>query len=199
MHSLFILAHLFLATDTLHNRFVPLSARSTSSIIFHFGRHHQLVLTHLDNNDHDELEDEDEYQEAYRNRSLVWTNKYRHLIPYEKARRAVMDMGFTCKEDWDEYVADGKKYHGPYLPNHPDEMYKEDWVSWDDFLGLMRSYNDTREMVRMVLKLQTLEEYTKFILDNPSRAHGLRIPFKPDIVYRGTGWQGEDHFFGTME
>jgi hypothetical protein len=161
---------------------------------------HQLLLAQNQQADsHENDDDDDENQVAYRNRSLNWTNKYRHLIPYEIARRLVMDMGFSCKSDWDEYIADGKKYHGPYLPSHPDEMYKDDWVSWDDFLSLMRPYDETRDIARNVLKLQTLDEYTNFVLENPKRAQGLRIPFKPHIVYRNQGWQSEDEFFGTME
>jgi hypothetical protein len=180
--------------------FCRLSLRTTSCSSMGVSCRHQLLLAQNQQADsHENDDDDDENQVAYRNRSLNWTNKYRHLIPYEIARRLVMDMGFSCKSDWDEYIADGKKYHGPYLPSHPDEMYKDDWVSWDDFLSLMRPYDETRDIARNVLKLQTLDEYTNFVLENPKRAQGLRIPFKPHIVYRNQGWQSEDEFFGTME
>lgn len=61
------------------------------------------------------IDEDDEVQQAYGSRSLEWTNKYRSVIPYEKARISVMDLGLRNKSDWDEYVADGKVYHGPYL------------------------------------------------------------------------------------
>ena len=146
-----------------------------------------------------EEEEDDDHPEAYRSRSLRWTNQYRKLIPYEKARQSIMEMGFTCKQDWDDYMADGKVYHGPYLPNHPDEMYADEWVSWDEFLGLMRPYDETRELVQTVLKLQNLEEYTRFIDEDPKRAEGLRIPLKPHIVYKDKGWISFEQFFGTLE
>ena len=106
----------------------------------------------------DMTENDEENTIPYRNRSLAWTNRYRTLIPYEKARQEAISMGFYSKEEWDEYVADGKKYHGPYLPSHPDKMYPDDFESWEDFLGLMRSYEDAKQMVQTVLRIQTLEE-----------------------------------------
>jgi hypothetical protein len=109
-----------------------------------------------------------------------------------------MELGLRSKAEWDEYVEDGKVFHRSYLPNHPDEMYADEWVSWEEFLGLMRSYNDTRNIVQNVLHLLTLKEYNQFIAINPKRAEGLRIPAKPWIVYREQ-WIGEEDFFGTWK
>jgi hypothetical protein len=145
----------------------------------------------------DDDDDEEEDPKPYRRRSLRWSNTYRKLIPYEQARQAVLKMGFISKEDWDESVADGRV--NPYVPNHPDEMYADEWVSWDEFLGLRRSYEETRSMIQNVLHLLTMEEYTQFIREDNKRAEGLRIPLKPDIVYRDSGWTNADDFFGTLE
>lgn len=151
-----------------------------------------------DCNDDDEDDDESQLlQQPYRNRSLAWTNRYRTLLPYEQARAKVIAMGFYSKLDWDDYIADGS--NGPYLPNHPDEMYAADWVSWEEFLGLMRCHDEARDLVQHVLALRTLEDYTRFIEDNPKRAEHLRIPLKPHIVYKDAGWVSYDHFFGTMQ
>lgn len=145
-----------------------------------------------------ECEDDDDNDDtAYGNRSISWTRRYRRLIPYEHARKSVMKLGLRSKEEWDEYVADGKKSHGPYLPSRPDEMYSDDWESWEEFLGLMRPYEDARNLVQHVLRLKTNEEYSNFVKDDPKRAEGLRIPAKPDVVYEGKGWSGFDAFFGT--
>ena len=142
-------------------------------------------------------EEEDEIPKPYRRRSLRWSNTYRKLLPYEQVRQAVLKMGFISKEDWDESVADGRV--NPYVPNHPDEMYPDEWVSWDEFLGLRRSYEETKNMVQNVLHLHTMEEYTRFVREDSRRAEGLRIPLKPDIVYRDCGWTIADDFFGTLE
>ena len=143
--------------------------------------------------------DDDSLIKPYRNRSLSWTHRYRSVVPYETARLWVMELGLRSKAEWDEYVAEGKVFHGAYLPNHPDEMYADEWVSWEEFLGLMRSYDDTRNIVQNVLGIHTMEEYMRFIEMHPKRAEGLRIPAKPDVVYRDKGWIGEEHFFGTWK
>jgi hypothetical protein len=148
-------------------------------------------------NDDDNNDDENEIQLPYRNRSLAWSNRYRKLIPYDQVRAKVIAMGFYSKDDWDEFISDGR--NGPYIPSHPDQMYSTDWTGWEDFLGLMRDHDDAIYIVQHILKLQTLEEYTTFILDDPKRAEHLRIPLQPHIVYRGKGWISYDHFFGTMQ
>jgi hypothetical protein len=148
-------------------------------------------------NDGDDDDEEEDHLTPYRNRSLFWTNKFRTLIPYETARRKVIDMGFYSKQEWDEHLQDGG--FGPYIPNYPDEMYVGDWVSWDEFLGLMRSHEDAKQVVQQVLHLKTSEDYTAFVEKDPKRASYLRIPWKPHLVYKNKGWVSYDHFFGTMQ
>jgi hypothetical protein len=135
---------------------------------------------------------------AYGNRSLAWTNKYRKLFPYEYARAMATNLGLRCREEWDEYLTDGKVY-GPYLPSRPDEMYKDDWVSWEEFLGIMRDYSDTQHIVQNVLQLRNIDAYKSFVKADPKRALGLRIPAMPHIVYKDKGWDSFDSFFGSTK
>jgi hypothetical protein len=60
----------------------------------------------------------------------------------------------------------------------------------------MRPYDETAHMVQNVLKLTSMEEYIKFVMTDPKRAEGLRIPSKPDIVYKDKGWISREAFFG---
>jgi hypothetical protein len=163
------------------------------------------TMIHLIHSDEEEGEDEEpndddvHEQSAYGRKSLGWTRKFRKLFPYETARRSVMDLGLRSKEEWDEYVSDGKPQHGPYLPNNPDEMYVEEWESWGEFLGLIRPYNETRSIVRDVLRLRDMVEYEEFVDSNRQRAEGLRIPAKPREFYKNNGWATDEHFFGQDE
>jgi hypothetical protein len=153
----------------------------------------------------DDIDDDDDEpsaatKTAYGRKSLAWTNKFRTLFPYETARRSVMDLGLRNKDEWDEYVADGKPYHGPYLPNHPDQMYADEWESWDEFLGIIRPYDETRRIVQQVLRLRNMDEYESFIESNRPRAEGLRIPAQPRLCYQYHGtWRSDAHFFGPEE
>lgn len=151
------------------------------------------------NNDDDDDDSDDEGQTAYGSRSLAWTNRYRKLLPYEYARAAAMDLGLRSKEEWDEYLLDGKVYHGPYLPSRPDEMYADDWVSWEEFLGICRTYDDARQLIQSVLRFKSMVEYDTFIQADSKRAEGLRLPLKPEIVYKDKGWVSEEHFLGLSE
>lgn len=134
--------------------------------------------------------------QPYGNRSLAWTRRYREHFPYEYAHRQAMDLGLRNKEEWEEYIQDGKVYHGPYLISRPEEMYADEWVSWEEFLGVMRPYQEVRDLVRNVLKLRDLEEYTQFVRQDPKRAELLRIPLKPHLVYRDQ-WTTSEDFFGV--
>jgi hypothetical protein len=139
--------------------------------------------------------DDDDAPKAYGNRSLQWTERYRRVLPYGRARQIAMSLGLRGKEDWDDHLEDGIVFRGPYLPTRPDEMYADDWVSWDEFLGVMRDYDDTRRIVQDVLQLRTMDEYRDFVAADVKRAEGLRIPAMPEIVYNDRGWIDEDHFF----
>lgn len=152
------------------------------------------------NNDHhdDDIDDEDDDDNTikpYGNRSLAWTKRYRRLNPYEKVRdRVIRNFGHRSKQDWDECVANG--WHGQYVPSRPHEMYQPEWTSWDDFLGIMRDYQDCRHLAVHVLGLRSLDEYIIFVRSNPHRAQGLRIPVRPDLLYKnGGGWVNEETFF----
>lgn len=146
--------------------------------------------------DGDACDDDDEpVIKPYRNRSLRWTLNYRRLNPYEKVRRRVIGFGHRSKNDWDEAVSSGQL--GQYVPNHPDEMYAPEWVSWDEWLGIRRSYNDTKNLAANILGLKSLDDYLLFVKSDPKRAEGLRIPLRPDIVYRDD-WIDEESFFGKQ-
>jgi hypothetical protein len=84
-----------------------------------------------------------------------------------------------------------------YVPNYPDEMYAPEWVSWDEWLGIMRSYNDTKYIATNVLALKSLDDYLIFIKCNAKRAEGLRIPVRPDLYY--DEWKDEESFFGKRD
>ncbi|KAL3787402.1 hypothetical protein HJC23_001799 [Cyclotella cryptica] len=138
--------------------------------------------------------DDDEFiVKPYRNRSLAWTLRYRKLNPYEQARARVISFGHRSKADWDDAVSSGQL--GQYVPSYPDEMYAPEWGGWEEWLGLMRSYNDTKNIATNVLRLKSLDDYLLFVKSNAKRAEGLRIPVRPDLYY--DEWIDEETFFGN--
>mmetsp|Transcript_49101 Transcript_49101/g.72954 ORF Transcript_49101/g.72954 Transcript_49101/m.72954 type:complete len:237 (+) Transcript_49101:35-745(+) len=153
------------------------------------------IFASKEDEDHDDSygdDDDDVEIKPYGNRSLAWTKRYRRLNPYEKVRKRVIQFGHRSKEDWDECIASGQQ--GAYVPTRPDEMYAPEWVSWDEFLGLMRSFEETRHIAVNVLGLRSFDSYILFVRGDPKRAEGLRIPVRPDLFYKGE-WIDEEHFF----
>jgi hypothetical protein len=168
-----------------------------SRMILFYGNTNQNNDELGNNNNEMRMDDEDDAEEKpYKNRSLYWTTKYRQLLPYHTIRQMVHKMGFHSKEEWDDVLQDGGV--GPYIPNHPDEMYPEEWESWDDFLGIMRSYHDTKYLVQHVLQFTNITQYQNFIQHDIQRAENLRLPANPQKYYQHVGtWISYHDFFGT--
>ncbi|CAJ1949009.1 unnamed protein product [Cylindrotheca closterium] len=143
----------------------------------------------------EEDDDDDPLITPYGNQTLAWTKRYRKLVPYEAARLTAMKLGLRSKEEWDDIREFGKAFHGAHLVSRPDELYRKEWISWEEFLGVMRPYSEAKQMVQEELKLQSMEEYISFVKEDIKRAESLRIPAKPEIYYRDKGWTGEEDFF----
>ncbi|CAE7943157.1 nadsyn1 [Symbiodinium sp. KB8] len=119
-----------------------------------------------------------------------WRKRYRRVLPFDEARRCVQAIGFGNREEWDEWVAEGKKspFLGPYVPSDPEAMYAEEWQGWDDFLGCILPFSKARLVSRM-LGLQSQEAWYTFVEDDPVRLRSLRLPALPSIYY-SSEWQG---------
>ncbi|KAL9190823.1 LOW QUALITY PROTEIN: hypothetical protein ACHAXT_000529 [Thalassiosira profunda] len=157
-------------------------------------KHQSILIGKFSGNDETDDDGDEPAIKPYRNRSLYWTLNYRKANPYEKARARVLGFGHRSKDDWDEARAQlGQS--GQYVPSYPDEMYAPEWVSWDEWLGLMRSYSETKNLATNILGLKSLDDYLLFVKSNSKRAEGLRIPVRPDIFYKDE-WTDEESFFG---
>lgn len=178
-----------------YTRLVPYGNRRCGAMPLSF----PLFNTNFHSEDDGEDDDDEDITDAYGSRSLSWTKRYRALLPYEYARRRVLSLGLQSKAEWDEYVSDGKRGNGAYLPNRPDLMYSLEWQGWDEFLGVLRTYPETRHMVQHILKIRSRLTYEVFIYENPKRAELLRIPALPWIVYENKGWIDDYDFFGCSE
>lgn len=151
-------------------------------------------LSQSQNIEVDENGDDDDGVLPYQNRTLAWTKRYRKLIPYDFARFTAMRLGLKTKEDWDEIRQFGKAFQGAHSVSRPDLMYAKEWVSWEEFLGTMREYEDTKEIIKS-LGIKSMKGYIEYVKGDVKRAERLRIPAKPEIYYRDKGWEGGEAFF----
>ena len=85
------------------------------------------------------------------------------LIPFDTARAAVQNIGLLSRDEWEEWVTDNKpgitSTRAWFMPNQPDEAYAASgWQGWDDWLGVMLSYDAAREVVA-TLGIKTQEQW----------------------------------------
>ena len=53
--------------------------------------------------------------------------------PFEEARGFARSLQLKNTREWEEYRNSGKKPDD--IPSHPNVIYKNDWISWPDWLG----------------------------------------------------------------
>ena len=125
----------------------------------------------------------------------------RAKFPFEEARRQAHNYGFATKEEYQEYNCAG--VYSP--PTHPDVVYPDQFVDWEDWLGVPFSFVEGRAIAR-TLGLHTHEEYTSFMKGaGTAPPYGgderrcdvrMRLPFQPDVKYPHD-WQGWEDWLGV--
>eukprot|EP00617_Octactis_speculum_P026799 CAMPEP_0185771214 /NCGR_PEP_ID=MMETSP1174-20130828/63712_1 /TAXON_ID=35687 /ORGANISM="Dictyocha speculum, Strain CCMP1381" /LENGTH=142 /DNA_ID=CAMNT_0028457001 /DNA_START=94 /DNA_END=519 /DNA_ORIENTATION=+ len=128
------------------------------------------------------------------------------LYSFEEARMMAQCMGFTSKDEWDEYSCPGAYQ----LPKDPDVLYSDQFVDWGDWLGVVLQFAEGREKTRS-LKFKSEDEYYSFVNGKePSptsqetafhkhaaggKRTGVRVatrlPARPDLKYK-LEWRGWD-------
>ena len=86
------------------------------------------------------------------------------------------------------------------IPNNPNIVYKDSWISWGDFLStgnvsnsdkIFLNYNDCKKIV-IEQKINSINMYIRW-KDKPKN-----IPSKPDIIYKNKGWTTWSDFLGSL-
>eukprot|EP00934_Nitzschia_sp_Nitz4_P001870 Nitzschia sp. Nitz4//scaffold65_size103378//30414//30743//NITZ4_004460-RA/size103378-exonerate_protein2genome-gene-0.15-mRNA-1//-1//CDS//3329556222//1870//frame0 len=96
--------------------------------------------------------------------------------------------GFESQEEYLEYCCPGAYQ----LPKNPQEVWKDQWRGWDDFLGVCLPFSQGRTVAR-ALPCSTQEEYMEFVRSkrSPDEDPASRLPLRPDLKYT-TEWKGWD-------
>ena len=104
---------------------------------------------------------------------------------FEDARRLARARGHDTIEEFLEYDCPGS-YR---VPKNPDEIYPQQFTSWEDFLGITYTFNEARERVTF-MNIENEEDYN----DRVKRGVDVRLPAIPHLKYKNTGWKGWEHF-----
>ena len=121
---------------------------------------------------------------------------------FEDTRKFVHSLKLKNANEWRKYGKSGKKPDD--INSHPYEIYKEEWISWGDFLGTgrisdkerskkFRSFESARKFAQS-LNLKTVRDWKQFC---ESDRKPDDIPSAPWFSYQNKGWNGFNDFLGT--
>ena len=112
--------------------------------------------------------------------------------PFEQAREFVRSLGFKSSRQWHKYCKSGKKPVD--IPASPAVIYKNQWISWPNWLGTdFKSFEEAREFVRS-LHLKGSEEWKEYVKSGKKPAD---IPSNPQQKYKNKGWVGMGDWLGN--
>ena len=116
--------------------------------------------------------------------SVVWR-------PFAEAREFIRGLGLSSGALWKEYIQAG---HLPSdIPRYPNEVYREEWISLQDWLGAERwSYSKAREYVRP-LGITSSKRWDRYASAGNLPAN---IPRHPKEFYQSRGWVDWADFLG---
>lgn len=127
--------------------------------------------------------------------SVSSAKKNPRLYPFEEARKIARGHGFESKQEFLDYDCAGAYQ----LPKKADEVWRDDWTSWEDFLGFPLDFEQGRQVAH-ALQLKDKQEYlslmeSKTISDNELAS---RLPYRPDLKYKDE-WISWDDWLGTTD
>ena len=125
-------------------------------------------------------------------------SKKRALYSFEEARKIARGHGFASRQEFLEYDCPGAYQ----VPKNADEVWAEDWISWEDFLGVPLAFEEAREVARKqvgpasVRKISTEDEYKRLFESKTVNDSDIvsRLPYRPDLKYKTKGWISWDDF-----
>ncbi len=124
--------------------------------------------------------------------------KKRALYSFVEARKIARGHGFASRQEFLDYDCAGAYQ----LPKNADEIWSQDWTSWEDFLGVPLEFLQAREVARKKVgpasqyKVSTEEQYLELmkqkVFDDGDIAS--RLPYRPNLKYKTKGWISWDDF-----
>jgi hypothetical protein len=132
---------------------------------------------------------------------IIKKNKIK-LINYSEAKLIIKDLKLTTKSEYTNWYLENKNLG---LPRNPINVYKNEWISYNDFFGNdlpknikyigkkkithFLSYKDSKEWVNKNCDIKSESIWRTLTKNLPSY-----IPKRPDYVYKYNGWESWNQF-----
>jgi len=117
-------------------------------------------------------------------------------LPFTEAREIARTFGLASWAEWCKFSRDGQRPKD--IPFTPQDIYKDEWAGWGDFLGYEKitflPYPKAVEVARS-LKLNASTDFMGLSKDERRK---FRLPANPQQTY-GEDWKGWGHFLGYQE
>jgi hypothetical protein len=117
-------------------------------------------------------------------------------ISFEEARKNARKLNLKSVSEWQKHCQNND-ISG--LAAFPPKLYKNEWISWGDFLGYedrqtskFLSFKEARKFVRK-LGLNNCKEWSKYYQEH---SMPIDVPHSPQKIYKDKGWISWGDFFG---
>ena len=125
----------------------------------------------------------------------------KYNISYDECKSIVGDFNIKSKNNWIKFT----KLNGfpNNIPKNPRNFFKNDWISWGDFLSTGRKsdnilsisyidYEDCKDWVKKNLNVNSRLDWNLIKKDLP-----FYIPKRPERFYSKRGWLGWPDFLNN--
>jgi hypothetical protein len=125
--------------------------------------------------------------------NLTPTQKHEKFHSYDNAKKYVQKLGIKTSTEFQKWIH--SKERPDFIPTHPVNTYKEEWIDWFDFLGLQKkcSYGDAKKFAHS-LNVQSRTDWFDF---HKKGKIPKNIPKYADESYINDGWVSWGDFLGT--
>jgi len=119
--------------------------------------------------------------------------KHEKFYSYVQAKKYVQKLGIKTSTEFRKWIH--SKERPDFIPTHPVNSYKEEWVDWYDFLGLQknRSFEDAKKFA-LSLKLKSNSDWFRLHKEGKIPSD---IPRYVNETYAEKGWKSWGDFLGT--
>jgi hypothetical protein len=124
------------------------------------------------------------------------TNRKQFLL-FEEAREIVRKEKLKDAREYNCFIK--KQAFNLPMPSHPEKVYKQQWISWYDWLGNeFLSFEEARNIVLKDAKKYGINGWDDWQDDYvKNNKIPTNIPRQPHLVYKTSGWKSWGHWLGT--
>ena len=118
---------------------------------------------------------------------------------FQEAKTFIQQQGLTSTKQFQQWSKSKKRPKN--FPSSPEQTYKDEWISWGDFLGTENISNNKREWMsfqdaKTFIQKQRFISYNQFRKWSESEHRPKNFPSAPDQTYKSE-WTNWGDFLGT--